>query len=230
STPPRAGEPSDGAGNRSVVPDGVTKENDVTATVKAIGMTAALALGQLVLAGLSWAGDGQSSPSPDALLKALAEAGKPGPEHRKLDPFVGDWTFTLKLWTDPSQPPAELKGTVERKWIMGGRFVQESVKGEYDGKPFEGMGLWGYDPAQKKFTTVRVCGLCGTISNGLGSCDPSGTKFECAKEECCPLTGQKFQGRDEVIIESNDKIILNGFRTVNGKEVKAIELVSVRKK
>src|SRR5262245_55635137 len=72
----------------------------------------------------------KTPPSPEALLKALAEAGKPGPEHKKLERFVGQWTFTMKLWTDPGQPPAELKGTIERKWIMGGRFVQETARGE----------------------------------------------------------------------------------------------------
>src|SRR5262249_29869581 len=123
-------------------PRGVTKGKDMKPICKAMGMTAALALGLTVLAGLTLAQDARTPPSPADLLKALADAGKPGPEHRKLEPFVGDWTFTLKLWTDPGQPPAELKGTVERKWIMGGRFIQETAKGECakTGKTFEGMG------------------------------------------------------------------------------------------
>jgi Protein of unknown function (DUF1579) len=170
------------------------------------------------------------SPTPAAVMAALAEAGKPGAEHKKLQPFVGDWTFTLKLWTDPSQAPAELKGTVERKWIMGGRFIQETVKGECDGKTFEGLGLLGYDSAQKKFTSVKACGLCGTIFNGLSTCDASGKRFECATEECCPLTGQKVKGRNEILIESNDTVVMNVFKTVGDKEVKAMEIVSIRKK
>src|SRR5215813_6335859 len=87
----------------------------------------------------------KTPPSPEALLKALAEAGKPGPEHKKLEPFVGDWDVTVKLWTNPGQPPAEAKGTAQRKWIMGGRFVQETVNIECHGKTCEGMGLLGYD-------------------------------------------------------------------------------------
>jgi hypothetical protein len=202
---------------------------DMKTIVRSLG-AAALALLWGALFQVTQAGEPKAPPSPEALLKALAEAGKPGPEHKKLQPFVGDWTLTVKLWTDPSQPPAELYGTVERKWIMDGRFLQETVKGKYDGKPIEGMGLWGYDKAQKKFTSVRICGLCGTISYGLASCGASGTKFQCAKEECCPLTGQKFKGRDEVVIESKDKIVMKVFRTVDGKEVKAMEIVSIRKK
>ena len=119
------------------------------------------------------------------MLEGPVEAGKPGPEHRKLKPFVGDWTFTMKLWTDPSQPPAELKGTVERRWIMGqAQLVQETVKGECStsSKTFEGMGLLGYDKAQKKFTTTPVCGLCGTVSHNLSNCDASGQKFTCRPE------------------------------------------------
>src|SRR5260370_4450874 len=135
--------------------------------LKVTGMSMALAMMLLLVAGRSQAQDAKIPPNPHVLLTALAEAGKPGGEHQKLQPFVGDWTFTLKVWTDPSQSPAEVKGTVERKWIMGGRFVQESVQGECNGKTFEGMGLLGYDNAQKKFTAVRACGFSGTISHCL---------------------------------------------------------------
>jgi hypothetical protein len=206
------------------------KENDMKRILKATAMTAALALGLVVLAGLTRAQDAKSIPSPEDLLKILAENGKPGAEHQRLQPFVGDWNLTVRLWTDASQPPAELTGTVERKWIMGGRFIQESVKGECHGKTFEGLGLLGYDSAQKKFTAVRVCGLCGTMSHDLVTCDDSGTKFVCAKEECCPLTGQKVQGRDEILVENNDRIVTNIYKTIQGKEAKVMEFVSIRKK
>src|SRR5262249_4170145 len=106
----------------------------MTRTMKVMGMSVA---GGLVPSGPRRVENTKSPASPADLLKLLADSGKPGPEHQKLQPLVGDWTFTLKLWTDPGQSPAELKGTVERKWIMDGRFVQETVKGEYNGKSFE---------------------------------------------------------------------------------------------
>jgi hypothetical protein len=195
-----------------------------------MGMTAALALGLVLLADLSRAQEGKAPPTPEALLKAMAEAGKPGPEHKKLEPFVGDWALTVKLWTDPTRPPAEAKGTVQRKWIMGGRFIQETVKVECGGKSFEGMGLVGYDSARKKFSVVKVCGLCGTISQGFATCNSSGTGFECLKEECCPLSGQMVKGRDEVIIENNDRIVVNVFKTIDSKEIKVMEIVTTRKR
>ena len=195
----------------------------------AMGVTAALVFGLAVLANWTAAQESKAPPSPADLLKVLAKAGTPGPEHKKLEPFVGDWTITAKLWTDPSKPPAQATGTAQRKWIMGGRFVQETVQIECNGKTFEGMGLIGYYSAQKKFTAVKVCGLCGTISHGLATCNSSGTKFECVKEECCPLSGQKIKGRDEVLIESNDRIVVNVYKTIDRKELKVMEIVSTRK-
>jgi hypothetical protein len=205
---------------------------DMRTILKSLGAAAALALLTAVLFQVAQADEPKTPPSPEALLKALAEAGKPGAEHKKLEPFVGQWTFTMKLWTDPSQAPAEMKGTIERKWIMDGRFVQESARAACakTGKTFEGMGLLGYDAAQKKFTAVKACGLCGTISSGLVTCDSSGTRFECVKEECCPLTLQKIKGRDEVVIENNDRIVVNVFKTIGDREVKVGELVSIRQK
>jgi len=200
------------------------------ALLKAMGVAAALALLLTVLVPWTQAGGAKAPPSPEELLKALAEAGKPGAEHRKLQPFVGDWTFTMKVWTDPSQPPAELTGRIERKWIMDGRFVQEALRGACakSGKTFEGVGLLGYDAAQKKFTHVKACGLCGTVSSGLLSSNASGTRFECAKEECCPLSGQKVKGREEVLVEGNDRIVVNVYKTINDREVKVVEVVSIR--
>lgn len=190
---------------------------------------APLALGLALLAGRTWAEEGAQPPSPGALLKAMAENGKPGPEHKKLDPLVGDWNFTVRMWTDPNQPPAQFTGTVERKWIMGGRFVQETARGEFDGKPFDGMGLWGYNHSEKKYTHVRACSLSGKICSEQSDYITSGAKFECSTEGRCPVTGEKVKGRDEVVIVTPNKIVMNVFKTVNGKEVKAMEIVSVRK-
>lgn len=197
---------------------------------RTIGTSVALAVLLLVGAGWTRAQDAKTPPTPEALLKALAEAGKPGPEHEKLQPLVGDWTFTAKLWTDPSQSPAQASGTAQRKWIMGGRFVQEIVQGDCNGKKFEGMGIVGFDRGQKKYSAVKICGLCGTISHGLATCDGSGTKFVCTKEECCPITGQKIQGRDEILLDGNDRIVINIYKTFDGKETKVMEIVSTRKK
>jgi hypothetical protein len=200
--------------------------------VKTVGAVAALAVLGGVLHQVTRAEEPKVPPSAEEFVKALADAGQPGAEHKKLQPFVGNWNFTMKLWTDPSQPPAELKGTIERKWIMDGRFVQETAHGECakTGKSFEGMGILGYDSARKKFSMVKICGLCGTVSSSLASSDSKGTRFECGTEECCPLSGEMIKGRDELLVESNDRIVLNVYKTINDREVKVGEMVTIRQR
>lgn len=194
----------------------------------------AVAMSALLLGALSQAARAgeKTPPSPEALLKALAEAGKPGAEHQKLQPLVGQWTFTMKVWTDPTQPAAELKGTTERKWILDGRFVQEIGRCECakSGKSFETVGLLGYDAAQKKFSFAKACGLCGVLKSGEVTCNSAGTRFECVRDECCLLTAQKIKSRDEVLIENNDRIVFNHYKTIGDRELKVIEIVSIRQK
>jgi hypothetical protein len=58
----------------------------------------------------------------------------------------------------------------------------------------------------------------------------SGTRFECVKEECCPLSGQKIKGRDEVVIENSDRIVVNIFKMIDDRELRVGEIVSIRQK
>ena len=203
----------------------------MTTILKATCMSAVLLFNVALLPGVGGADDARAIPSPKAVLTALAEAGKSGAEHQKLAPFIGEWNVTMRMWTDPSQAPAEMKATAESKWILGGRFVQETFRGECpEGKSFEAIGFLGYDAAQKKFSTVRVCGFCGKTMTSLATADASGRKFECATEECCPLSGEKVKGRDEIVVETNDRIVTNIYKTMNGKEFKAMEVVATRRK
>ena len=115
---------------------------------------------------------------------------------------------------------------------MDGRFVLETVRGQCPttGKTIEGLGLLGYDAAEKKFTCAKACGLTGKITSHLVSSDASGTRFECATEDRCPITGQMVKGRDEVIFESADRILVNQYKTIDGREVKVMEIVQTRQK
>ncbi|MCE9530310.1 MAG: DUF1579 domain-containing protein, partial [Planctomycetes bacterium] len=101
-----------------------------------------MALALTTLATGSWAEDRKPPANPEEFAKALIEASKPTSEHAKLQPLIGSWSYTCKMWMDPSKPPMETKGTIERKWILGERFVEEKVAGTgFDGKPgFEGLG------------------------------------------------------------------------------------------
>lgn len=186
----------------------------------------------IALIGFTRAGDAPTAADPAEYMKAMVEAGKPGPEHAKLEPLVGSWEYTCKAWMDPSQPPMESKGTIERKWILGGRFLEEKTEGtNFDGTAgFESFALIGYDKAQQKYTMTWVCNMGTGTSTGLGECDATGAKCTFQTELFCPVQKKTLHGRDEIRIESDDKVVMESYLIEGGKETKMMELVSVRKK
>src|SRR5687768_2999967 len=109
-----------------------------TMRLRRIGGCAAL-FAVATIAGLTWATD---EPAPSFDPQAFAAQAQPGPEHEVLDPLVGSWNYTCKMWMVPGQPAMESTGKIERKWILGDRFLEEKVTGtNFDGSPgFEGLG------------------------------------------------------------------------------------------
>jgi hypothetical protein len=194
-------------------------------------LSAAMAIA-LIIGGASAQADDAASQNPEDMMKAVAEIGKPGPEHTKLEPLIGNWTYSGKFWMDPSQQPMDCSGTIERKWTLGGRFVEEKWQGTgVDGKSdFEGIGLVGYDNGRKIFTSTFACNMGTAVCTGTGSCDASGKVFTFESESFCPIQKKLVKGRDVLRIESKDKTVMESFMMNGDKEIKIMEIVAVRKK
>jgi Protein of unknown function (DUF1579) len=179
----------------------------------------------------AWANDELSIPSPKEFAKAMADASQPGPEHAKLEPLVGKWKSTCKFWMDPSQPPVETEGTIERRWILGKRFLEEKIEGtNFDGQPgFEALGVIGYDNAKKKYTSSWFCSMGTGTCTGFGTSDAPDT-FTFQTEAYCPMMKKTIKGREELRFKSDDKTIAESYILDNGREVKIMEIVAVRQK
>src|SRR5262245_48165174 len=65
---------------------------------------AVILLALALLASPSGADDAKAKPSPEEAAKLFAEASTPGPNHAKLQPLVGSWTYSCKLWMEPGKP------------------------------------------------------------------------------------------------------------------------------
>lgn len=108
-------------------------------------------------------------------MEALWEqAGKPSKNHALLNPFVGKWKTEMKCWMDPSGKPQVSTGTSESKWILGGRFLQETFQGKTKGKAFSGMGLTGFDNASNVFTSVWVDSMNTMMGTSTGTASADG--------------------------------------------------------
>ena len=165
-----------------------------------------------------------------AAMDALMKAATPGEFHKKLNPLVGEFDFTVKYWMDPSKPPSESKGTSSGKWIMGNRYLLQTAKGDFGGMPFEGAGVTGYDNLQKKYVYSWVDNMGTGIMTAQGSIDESGKVLTFHNEVIDPTINQKVKGKDVTTFVDENTIKTEFFKLSGGKEVKVMEINYKRKK
>jgi len=156
--------------------------------------------------------------------------GPPGPEHKLLEPLVGSWHAKVNCWMDPTQPAQASDGTLVRKSIMGGRFVQEDYDGKMMDQPFQGLGILGYDRAKKQFVTTWIDSISTAIQHSHGTYDESAKTWTFRHEDDCPITGNRVRMRDTLRIVSADEQQMEMYRQLGDeKEVKMMEIVLTRK-
>ena len=76
-------------------------------------------------------------------------------QHALLKSMVGTWNATVKQWTGGPEPTVT-KGTMKNEMMFGGRYLESKYKGVYEGKPFEGYGLTGYDTRRNQLISFWV--------------------------------------------------------------------------
>lgn len=165
-----------------------------------------------------------------AEMEAMQKAMTPGEPHKHLARLAGDWTFTSKMWMDPSQPPAESTGSMRGETILGGRYVQTTWTGNFMGMPFEGRGTEGYDNVAKQYVSSWVDNMSTGILYSTGTCDDKGMKCTTKGDMMDPMTGKKSYMRSEVTwMDANTfKNEMYG-PGPDGKEFKWMEMVVKRK-
>ena len=78
---------------------------------------------------------------------------KPGPEHKKLDYFVGNWTSEGDMKPGPMGPGGKMTMYERTEWMEGGFFVVIHSKFTGGGMGSgTGIAFMGYDPQEKLYT------------------------------------------------------------------------------
>jgi Protein of unknown function (DUF1579) len=132
-----------------------------------------------------------SSPSDSdkaEMMRKAEAAGKPGPEHKGLEHFVGNWKCDVKCWMDPNGAPNESHGTAKMTWIMNGRFIQEDFQGEIMGKPFHGRSVLGYNNQKRSYQSVWFDDMNTSMFTSEGKGDRKMITLE--GKNSCPATGR----------------------------------------
>jgi hypothetical protein len=187
----------------------------------------ATALCCLLLAGVACA-DGVKADAPkadaphDAMMADMMKYGNPGPQHEKLKAMVGTWNATVKSWTGGPEPVVT-KGLMKNSMILGGRFLESRYSGTYDGKPFEGLGLTGYDLKKNQLISLWADGGSTSWSTMTGGISEDGKELT-SSSTIDGMDGKPMAVRAVTKIESPTKHVYTMYGTMNGQEMPMVEI------
>jgi hypothetical protein len=167
---------------------------------------------------------------PKAMEEMMAKLAAPGPNHERLKKMAGDWNLTVKWTWDPSQPMQTTNSTSTITTLMDGRYCQEQSSGEMMGRPFQGMGLTGYDNVLKKYESVWIDNAGTGIMRSEGTADASGNVVNWTGEESDPMTGKLTKVRMVTrFLDDNHHVFEMYIKDPAGKEYKSMEISYERK-
>lgn len=100
-----------------------------------------------------------------------AEAPKPGPEHKKLDYFVGHWSTESDIKPSPMGPGGKMVVNEDAKWMDGGFFVviHTTFKSAAMGDGTS-IAFMGYDSKEKVYTYDEFNSM-GEVVHATGTVD-----------------------------------------------------------
>jgi len=163
----------------------------------------------------------------DAMMKAMA----PGPAHKQLAQLVGDWTFTSKMWMDPSAPPTDMSGTTSYRMILGGRYLHGEHHGSFMGMPFEGLGDVAFDNLTQKYYASWMDNMGTSLLVLPGSYDAAKKAYTFTGEMPDPAKPSVvIKVREVITLVDADTHRLEWYQTQGGKEARTMEIVYTRKK
>jgi hypothetical protein len=139
-----------------------------------------------------------------ALQARAAEQPKPGPEHKKMEVYVGEWTYEGTTEASPFGPADKFKGKTLSRMVLSGFFLdgRSEDKGE-TGSIYQAVSLTGYDPVNKThfwhgfendgnavFNTCRVSG--GTWTSTGPRKDSKGKVYKTRNVDTFSPDGQSY--------------------------------------
>lgn len=175
---------------------------------------------------------GSQGQSTDAATQAMMETwqayASPNDNHKILNPLVGSWSYVAKWWMNSDGPPEVSMGISEIHWMMGGRYLLNSVTGTSMGQPFEGMGTTGFDNGKNVYQTIWMDNMGTGMILGEGTYDPNTKTLTDHGHFTDPVVGQRrYRGVTTFIDDNHHSYEMYG-ADKTGKEFRMLEIVYTR--
>lgn len=151
--------------------------------------------------------------------------------HKLLSQLTGEWEGTTKTWFEPNVLADEspMRGTMES--ILGGRFIKHEYSGSLQGKPFEGIAMYGCNLQTGKFSCIWVDSFHMGTEVMMSEGEKTEKGFSVFGHYGYGVTeGEPWGWRTNLELQGNDALLITAYNiSPEGAEEKATETVYKRK-
>ena len=155
----------------------------------------------------------------------------PGEHHARLEPFVGTFRATVKLWMGPGDPLVHT-GTMVNAWDLGGRFLAQRYTGDPMDGPFpdfEGRGYWGYNDGSGRYEGFWIDTASNIMMTEEGEVDDAGTTWTMHGSFANPTSGERVAKRSVIRLQDDDHHSMEQYMAgPDGAEHKTMEITYER--
>src|SRR5450755_3463634 len=163
-------------------------------------------------------------------MKAMQDYMTPGDVHKMIAKYDGIWNSAVSMWMKPGAPPMASKSVAVNTMILGGRYQQSKITGDYGGAPFEGFSLLSYDNAKKVFTSTWIDNF-GTGTMTLeGTWDTASRTIIFKGKMFDPMSGKDIDVKETIQYVDDNTVKNQMFVESASGEFKTMEITSSRAK
>ncbi len=183
-----------------------------------------LLISSILLASFFMVGKAQS---PEEMKKWM-EYMTPSDVHKMMALSDGEWSEDILMWMDPNAPAQSMHTTGFNKMILGGRYQESVHSGEFNGMPFEGRSITGWDNARKIVFSTWIDNMGTGIVYMEGSWNEANKSIEMKGKMTDPMTGNMTDIREVLKFIDENNQVMEQYGVKDGKEYKSMEIKLTR--
>lgn len=165
------------------------------------------------------------------MMEAWMKAATPGEMHKLLNPFVGNWDVSVKMWEKPGADAMQSAGKATNAWALDGRWVEQRFDGQFMGAPMRGIGYTGYDNIKKAFVSTWMDTMSTSVMMTTGNADQEGKTMTFSGSMDDPMSGKPIPLKEVIRIIDADHHSMEMWNPApDGQMFKSMEITYSRTK
>ncbi len=172
----------------------------------------------------------QASAQTQEEMKKWMDYSTPSDVQKMIAKSDGDWSEEITMWMAPGAPEMKMTSSCTNKMILGGRYQEAKHTGDFQGMPFEGIGMLAYDNALKKLITTWIDNMGTGLMYMEGTWDEATQSATFNGKMTDPMAGKEVNVREVWKMVDDNTQELDMYQEKDGKEFKSMHIKLTRKK